>query len=364
MGRFGPSLYFASDKVIFDAINQRAVKIDLIRALLQERGIFVSTKTPKEELAKHFSRLTVDFFDHREIAGTLGATSTKDRFTSFEIDNAITSEGIRDALQDVKKMLAKRGEVLNIDTADPNKIVAEIHYEHIDYAKGELRQVQPKDAVLEFIKDDDGKYTVRHTHTSFVDSIVEEACKKLAESTGAPISRTTINLQGYPQPKARIDFFNNLIKGIPGFEFITVTEAYCYKPPKKKSKDDDSEDEKQEIEDSPHVERVGLRGRGVTRSLVIGDLHKDGYYTVKVLWQVRSKASLDSDVLELEAQFSEMDSCTAFAYQIKRIFMVDEGKLTDKTRYIKPSEEAAMSELIEAAAKSAYQQIAGGYNAA
>lgn len=37
--KVGPSLYFASDKVIFDSLTHRQVKTDLIRDLLFERGI-------------------------------------------------------------------------------------------------------------------------------------------------------------------------------------------------------------------------------------------------------------------------------------------------------------------------------------
>lgn len=359
MRRFGPSLYFASDKVIFDAINQRAVKVELVRELLQARGILVSAKTPKEELAKHFSRLTADYFDHESIATKLGRTANKERFTSFEIDDVISEENVHDALAEIKKQLAEQGETLNIDASDPTKIVAEITYEHIDYTKTEFRQVQPRDAVIQFIKDGAGKYTVRNTHNSFVDTIVEKTCKQIGDFIGKPLSRTSINLQSHPDAKSRINFFDLLIKNVEHHDLVTVTEAFCYKPPKNKvNLDGEDEEADKEVEDSPHVERVGLRGRGVTKSLVMGGLYKDGYYTVKVLWQVKPKSSLDSDIFELEAQFTDLDSCTGFAYQIKRIFLFEEGKITEKTRHPKAAEDALLSQLMEKAAKKAYHSIA------
>jgi len=360
MKRFGPSLYFASDKVIFDSINQRAVNVELIRELLQERGIFVSSKTSKDELAKYFSRLTADYFDHKSIAAKLGRVAKKERFTSFDIEDPLEKDDVLDAIKEVKKALDERGEPLNIDASNPDKIVIDIAYEHIDYTKAELRQVQPRDATIEFIKDADGRFSVRNTHNSFTDAVVEKICKNLGDAKGKPLARSSVNLQSHPEPSKRTQFFEFLIKNVSAHELVTVTEAFCYKPPKnKRALDEDDDEDEKELEDSPLVERVGLRGRAVTKSLVIGDLYKDGYYIVKVIWHVKPKVSLDSDIYELEAQFSEPGDCTGFSYQTKRVLIFEDGKVTDKTRQPKMAEEASLSELIEKASKLAYQSIAG-----
>lgn len=360
MKRFGPSLYFASDKVIFDSISQRAVSVDIVRELLEERGIFVSSKTSKDELAKYFSRLTADYFDHKVIAGKLGRVAKKERFTAFDIDNLIERDQIVDAVKEMKKELDVRGDVLNFDISDSNKIIVEIAYEHIDYTKAELRQVQPRDAVIEFIKDASGKYSVRSTHNNYTDSVVEKICKFIGDESGIPVSRTTVNLQSHPEPTKRTAFFEGLIKGIAGHDLVTVTEAFCYKPPKGKIEEDEDDDDEKVLEDSPLVERVGLRGRAVTKSLVIDGLFKTGYYIIKVIFQVKPIISLDSDVFELEAQFSEPRDCTGFSYQTKRVLIFEEGKITDKTRHPKAAEEAALAQLIEQAAKTAYKSASGG----
>ena len=78
---------------------------------------------------------------------------------------------------------------------------------------------------------------------------------------------------------------------------------------------------------------------------------------------MKPKSSLDSDIFELEAQFSDLDNCTGFGYQIKRIFLFEDGKITEKTRHSKNAEDALLSQLIEKAAKKAYRTIADGNNA-
>ncbi|MDM8356045.1 hypothetical protein [Pandoraea communis] len=362
MRKFGPSLYFASDKVIFDSINQRAVSVDLLREMFQERGIYVSQKTSKEELARYFSRLTADYFDHRNIAGKLGRTSKKERFTAFDIRDEIEKDHIIDAAKELKKELEHRGESLNITAAQDDRIVMEIAYDHIDYTKTEMRQVQPRDAIIEFIKDESGKYSVRSTHNNFTNAAVEKLCKHIGDASGKKLDISRINLQGHPEAEIRTKFFDALIKNVTDHDLITVTEAFCYKPTKKaKPNEDDDEDDgdDKELEDSPLVERVGLRGRGVTKSLVISDLFKSGYYIVKVVWHVKSQASHDSDVYELEAQFSEPADCSGFSYQTKRVLIVEAGKTTDKTRTPKIIEESELAKLIEKAAKAAYRVATG-----
>jgi len=138
--RFGPSLYFANDKVIFDSLNQHQVTSDLIRELLSERGILVSAETPKEELAKYFSRLTADYYDHNAIAVKLGRVAKRERITSSELTGKFGFKEIRAALQVTQKRLEELGNKVTI-SSENGRIAALIEYEHIDYTRSDLRQV-------------------------------------------------------------------------------------------------------------------------------------------------------------------------------------------------------------------------------
>ncbi|KKI35144.1 hypothetical protein VI03_30065 [Burkholderia vietnamiensis] len=354
--RFGPSLYFANDKVIFDALNQRQVSTDLIRELLKERNIVVSSSTPKEDLARYFSRLTADFFDHKSIAMKLGRISRQERVTSFEVKDELSQTQIIDALNAIKQDLENQGDTADIEVAD-GKIVAVVGYEDVDYTKSEFRQVQPRDAVIEFAKDETGKYVVRSTQNQFTSAAVEKICKHLGESIGKEIDRMSISLQGHAEPAVRTKFFENLIKSVPEHKFVTVTEAYCFKPKVKAAIDDSGDEEEKELEDQPFVERVRLTGHGVDRSFVIDDLYKNGYYIVKVVWHIRPASQIDSDIFEVEAQFSDPESCTGFSYLSRSVIIVDEGKITEKRRSPKRDEQARLFELLEKAAKLAYHSI-------
>lgn len=349
--RFGPSLYFATDKVIFDAINHSQVKTDLIRELLFERGIIASPKTTKYELTQYFSRLTADYFDHLNIGDKLGKIAKRERITYADISEPLTKAEIIEGLASVKSALEAQGNRVTLEVSG-DRIIARLEYEHIDYTEVEFRQVQPRDSIIEFIKDDAGKYVARSTQNKFTDIAIDQVFSVINSSRDNPVKQNRISLEGHADPKIRTKFFQNLINGIKSHTFVTVTEAYCYKPRVKPTVSDDDDDEgEKDLEDRPNIVRVTLKGTGVTKSFVIDDLYEKGYYIVKVVWRVKPEFSMDADLFELEAQFGEPDSCTEFSYQARNALIFENGKVTDKKRTPKKEEQENLFRLIEAAAK-------------
>lgn len=347
--RFGPSLYFANDKVIFDSLNQHAVTTDLIRELLNERGILVSANTPKEKLAQYFSRLTADYFDHKSIASKLGKVAKRERITYSELKGKIDQADIINSLTELKAELQEKDSTIQIDVAD-GKVIALITYQHIDYTKIDLRQVEPRDAIIEFTRDGSNGYIIRSTQNLDIDPLVEQVVSKLESAVPGTLSRVRVSLEAFTDPKIRTSFFENLIEGVKGYTFIDLTEAYCFKPKAKRSITDIDDETSADVEKSPFVERVTLRGDRVNKSFLINDLYKENYYIVKVVWHIRLMNQIDSDIYELEAQFGRPDVCTGFSYQIKSVFICDNGKISNKKRSPKKEEMDKIYRLVESAA--------------
>ncbi len=352
--RFGPSLYFATDKVIFDAMNHPKVTVDQVRELLFERNIVVSAKTSKDELTQYFSRLTADYFDHKSIGDKLGKVAKRERITYTQITNSITKDEIVSGLKAIKEKLEEEGSRVDIDVKGSN-VIATIAYDHIDYTEVEFRQVQPRDAVIEFIPDGEGGYIIRNTQNKFTDIAVDQTFAAINSEREEKIGAQRINLTGHPDPERRIKFFNSLINGIEEHPLITVTEAYCYKPQASTIDDEDNEDK--DLEEQSFVERISLKGKGVTKSFVISDLYDKGYYIVKVVWHVKPTSSMDADHYELEAQFTEPKECTDFSYQVRCVVICEEGIPTNKKRTPKSEEQDTIFRLLEAAAKQAIKAL-------
>lgn len=357
--RFGPSLYFANDKVIFDALNHAQVTTATIRELLEERGTITSPRTPKYELAQYFSRLTADYFDHQNIAIKLGKVARRERITYAEIGEELTQQEVIDALQACKAELESQGNLVDISVSG-SRILATLQYDHIDYTEVEFRQVQPRDGVIEFLRQSSGKYVVRSTQNQEIDASVDVVIATINSTRDEKVKPQRISLQGFPDPKLRCKFFETLVQGIENHAFVTVTEAFCYKPKTSSAIADEADDDggsPKELEDQPNVVRVTLKGTGVTKSFVIDELYAKGYYIVKTVWRVKPTASMDADVFELEAQFGDPDDCTDFSYQARTALVFENGALTDKKRTPKLDEQDSLFRLIEAAAKKAYASL-------
>ena len=108
----GPSLYYASDKNVFDALNQHKVDIPTIMELFLRRNIIVSKKTPREDLAKYFARQIHDYRDHKDIASRLGVAPRRERITSMDVNGTVAPEHLQVAVDQLKQELEKAGEVV------------------------------------------------------------------------------------------------------------------------------------------------------------------------------------------------------------------------------------------------------------
>lgn len=349
--RFGPSLIFASDKVIFDALNHSQVPIDLIRHLLFDRGILVSHRTEKFDLAEGFSRLTADYFDHKSIAQKLGKVSKKERVTYTEIKDQLTLDEIKAGTATVIQQLKDQGNVVDMVVAD-GTVQIRVQYEHIDYTESEFRQVQPRDAVIEFIPDDQGNYIVRNTHNKYIDNAATTMFGGIEAVTGKKLQLKHISLEGFADPKIRTNFFEQLIDDIEGYRLDSVTDAYCYRPKGEAGIASNGDDRTRDIEKQPYVVRVTLKGNDVTKTFMADNLYKADYYLVKVVWRMKA-TNRDSELIEIEAQFGEPNSCTEFSYQARCAIVCEDGFATDQKRTIYPGEHDRYFRLIEASARRA-----------
>lgn len=95
----GSSLYYASDKNVFDALNQHKVDTPTVVKLFQRRNIVVSKKTPREDLAKYFSMLTHDYYDHKEIAARLGVVARRERTTSMDVSGVTDADEVQGVVE-------------------------------------------------------------------------------------------------------------------------------------------------------------------------------------------------------------------------------------------------------------------------
>lgn len=349
---YGPSLYYATDKNIFDALNQHKVDTPTVMKLFQRRNIIVGKKTPREDLAKYFARLTHDYYDHRDIAARLGIAPRRERITSMDITGAGEMEVLQVAIEQLKHELEATGNVIQV-SRDADSLTLHVQYSTVDYKLSEFSQVQVRDGTVEFIKSPEG-YIVRNTQNDYLNNVRETLLGKIEKVADAPLTKVAVSLLDIPSPKLRSKFFHELVNNLPGYGRCDVTDVYIYKP--KPELDDESDSF---VSDDPdtHVERVFLRGNGVTRSELLNDLlNEENYYIIKIGWTAAETLG-DGNIYDIEAVFAGPKDCTGFSFILSGVFPVEDGKVSTRRRAPKKREIDAISRVIESKSRELVAQL-------
>lgn len=362
---YGPSLYYASDKNVFDALNQHKVDTPTIMELFLRRNILVSKKTPREDLAKYFARQIHDYQDHKNIASRLGVAPRRERITSMDINGEVKTEDLQVAVNQLKQELEKSGEVVQV-LRDGDKLTVSVQYSTVDYRVSEFAQRQVRDGNIEFIKTAEG-YIVRNTQNEYVNDVRDALITRLEEASEAELSKVTVSLFDVPSPRLRSKFFHELAFNLPGYQQSDVTAVYVFKAkPEMGDKDEESEDD--DVADAEtHVERVLMRGQGVTRSEILNELlDKDDYYITKISWGAREAMGAGHDY-DIEATFAEPKDCTGFSFILSGVYPNEDGKRATRRRAPFKHEIEQISLVVESKARELakklreeYQQSAAG----
>lgn len=351
-GKHGASLYYATDKNLFDALNQSKVDAETVQNIFTRRNIVTSKKTPRSDLSLYFSRLSHDYLDHKDLSIRLGITSRRERITSIDLDLIPESEVVDIAIQQLTESLRKEGDLVHV-SSNGKSISLNVKFTEIDYKRSEFSQVQHRDGQIELVKVGN-EYVVRSTQSEYVNRARDLLIKYMEEGTGKSIGRSVVSLFDITSPKTRSQFFFDLMTTFPNYVRRDVTEVYVFKA----RPNDDSDNPLMPDESESHVERVFLRGNELTQSSLLTDLiqGKD-YYISKVSW-IAVETLGKGYGYEIEAMFHDPKECTGFSYLLKGVFPLEEsGKLVKRRRPPELHEIEAISRDVENHARGLIKEI-------
>lgn len=347
----GPSLYYASDKNLFEVLNQHKVDIPTVMKLFQRRNIAVSKKTSRDELARYFSTLTHDYYDHKEIAAKLGVAVRRERTTSMDVSGVADTDDLQGVVEQFKKELEASGDTVQV-SRDGDNISIRVQYSKFDYKLSEFSQVQVRDGTIEFVKSALG-YVVRNTQNDYLNGVRETLFAMVEKATSVPLTKVVVALFDIPSAKLRSKFFDELARSLPNFDRRDVTDVYVFKA--KPDTDGDEDDGDDSL--GSHVERVFLRGSGVSRSELLNDLlDAEDYYIVKMRWTATELLG-DGNVYDVEAGFADLKDCTGFSFILSGVFPLVEGKVASKRRSPFKQETEALSRVIESKARDLVAEL-------
>lgn len=352
----GPSLYYASDKNIFDALNQSKVDQDTIQAMFRRRNTICSKHTPRDELARFFSRLTHDALDHRDLSARLGIASRRERVTAVDLKGSIERDSITRSVDSLKERLAREGDTVHV-TTNANSTTLAVRYSVIDYKRSEFSQLQHREGYVEIIREKDG-LVVRSTKADHIDGVRDELIRAIELDTNAALERSEISLFHHKSHAVRSQFFYDLMMELPDYVRRDVSDVFVYKS----RPDENSEDEHSSgngDEDS-YVERVLLRGKGVSQSEILRELTRErDYYIIKVGWLATERLGRGFG-FDIEATFANPKDCTGFSYLLRGVHELgDDGKLVKHRRGPTTGEIDAIARAIESKARELVRRLDG-----
>lgn len=352
----GASLYYASDKNIYDALNQSKIDGDTIQSMFRRRNIICSKSTKREDLSQFFSRLTHDLLDHQDLSEKLGIVPRRERMTAVDLlGDAPGDLALQRAVEQLKSKLTMQGDVVQVHVDGPI-VTLTIKYSVIDYKRSEFSQLQHRTGFIEIIQEQ-GRLVVRSTKSDYMDDARDELIKEIEAETDHELSRDEISLFLHPAPLVRSKFFYDLISGLPGYARKDVSDVFVYKP-RPARQEDLGEDED---EGDPHIERIFLRGVGVSRSDLLRDLTQEkSYYIAKIGWLAVEKLGAGAGY-ELEATFADPKDCIGFSYIVRGVYdLGEDGKMMKNKRTPNREEIDKMARLIEGQARALMVQLESG----
>lgn len=336
------SLYSASDKAFFDALCQQKMSKPALQELLWRRGIIRSNKTEKDDIARHFSRLEHDYFDHKTISEKVSSGSNREKQTFTFLNPSLSLEDLGEV---ARELVNDRKELDNkIDyTTTKRSVNIDVSYSYYDHNRPEFKQLVTKNATvsLEFL--DDG-LSIRAPANEYISDITASLLSKIKEkSTDDDFDVESISLYGIDDIDSRNEFFQRLIEGLENMEVVNVPDVAVYNPV---TGDDDAI--------GVHVKKASLNGDGILNAGELKQFYKKGFFVYRISWSAKFKDNPHSDIYNFQAQFNDPEYCRNFSYICKGFLKHLEGSTHTKTPSRLPqSTELQMLRLLEKSSRKA-----------
>lgn len=355
----GPSIYFANDKSIFDALHNKSVTRTALKTFLKDRGIFVADNVDKEILIKYISKLTFDYFERQWLVKFFENPSKREKITSQTIKSDKKIEGLSTLCSQIKEDNENSEDSYRVSTKGDTTTV-QITYNDFDLSKTDLKQRVIKTAEIE-LQTINGDLIIRSPLNEKCKVVTENIVTKIAAINNDNITQEKISLLSIRQPEARSHFFEELIKSISGYKLYDVTKVQVYKNNVEKIESDDNDDEELDsVEEqfAGFITKVALDGGGVLQSAEFQQLHKRGFYLSSVIWLVVDEIP-GGEKFEVEALFSDPEQCSEFTYRVRGIYRYKSREATHNISRAIPSrsDTQMMAKLLEDASKKAYEAV-------
>lgn len=379
------SLYFASDKAIYDALTQRSLTSAELRKVFLSRGIVISNESDKKFLANRFSALFHDYYDYRNLSLLVGGRDSREKTTNVVVTTSVTKDQLTDALTSVKEWLVDDQHEQAEVAVHGDQLKLTVKYQKLDLSQAEFRQVVEKTAEVILEKQGSGWKITGPMNDKFKD-ITDQLYSQIEIVTDQDVATRTISLEAILDASIRTNFLRSLIRNLKDMEVVDVVDVSTFNPKDQEDDDLDLSDDALVIEDSIEVEsedegedgnpeaelarpqpearihkiiridKASLKGKGVLESKQLLELEGHGFYMWKIRWKAREKL-VGSELVLFEAQFGNQAKYCDFSYIVKGVYNYNNGKYAKNLVRAEPVFEQKLKIRLEEAAQKTLNDI-------
>lgn len=379
------SLYFASDKAIYDALTQRSLTSAELRRVFLSRGIVISNESDKKFLANRFSALFHDYYDYRNLSLLVGGRDSREKATNVVVTTAVTKDQLTEALTSVKEWLEDDQHDQAEVAVHGDHLKLTVKYQKLDLSQAEFRQVVEKTAEVLLEKQGGGWKITGPMNDKFKD-ITDQLYSQIEIITDQDVATRTISLEAVPDAGTRTNFLRSLIRNLKDMEVVDVVDVSTFNPNDQEDDELDLSDDALVIEDSIEVEsesegkegdpeaelarpqpearvhkiiridKASLKGKGVLESKQLSELEGHGFYLWKIRWTAREKL-VGAELVLFEAQFGNQAKYCDFAYIVKGVYNYNNGKYAKNLVRAEPVFEQKLKVRLEVAAQKTLDDI-------
>lgn len=379
------SLYFASDKAIYDALTQRSLTSAELRKVFLSRGIVISNESDKKFLASRFSALFHDYYDYRKLSLLVGGRDSREKTTNVVVTTAVSKDQLTDALTSVKEWLVDDQHEQAEVAVHGDQLKLTVKYQKLDLSQAEFRQVVEKTAEIILEKQGSGWKITGPMNNKFKE-ISNQLYSQIEIMTDQDVGTRTISLEAIPDAGIRTNFLRSLIRNLKGMEVVDVVDVSTFNPNDREDDDLDLSDDALVIEESVEVEsedegedgepepeltrpqpeakthkiiridKASLKGKGILESKQLLELEGHGFYLWKIRWTAREKL-VGSEIVQFEAQFGNQAKYCDFSYIVKGVYNYHNGKYAKNLVRAAPVVEQKLKIRLEEAAQKTLDDI-------
>ena len=372
------SLYFASDKAIFDALTQRGLTAAELRKVFLSRGIVISNDSDKKFLASRFSALFHDYYDYRNLSLLVGGRDGREKTTCITVTSAVSKEELTDAANSVKEWVTDELHEHAEVTVLGDQVKLTVKYQKLDFTQAEFRQVVEKTAEIVLEKQKHGWKVTGPMNEKFKE-LTEQLYSQIEIVTEKDVSTQAISLAAIADSSIRTSFLRSLIRNLKDMEVDDVIDVSAFNPSDLDDEELISVDRDLLVEDNPgdesddeveleteiplssnkiiKIDKASLKGKGVLESKQLMELEANGFYLWKIKWKAKIKNLFGADIVEFEAQFANQVDCSDFSYIVKGVYRYTNGQYSKSRVRAGTVEEQVLKIKIEQAAQKTLQDI-------